>query len=75
MSADSIVQLVLFGIVLLGLGLAWKWELTGGIVAIVAFLGLANVNPGIGQFPLLFLYPGTAILFILLWAISRKTGK
>ncbi|WP_424501837.1 DUF7670 domain-containing protein [Robiginitalea sp.] len=75
LSANSIVQLVLFGIVLLGLGLAWKWELTGAIVAIVAFLGLANVNPGIGQFPLLFLYPGTAVLFILLWAISRKASK
>jgi hypothetical protein len=36
---------------------------------------LANVNPGIGQFPLLFLYPGTAVLFILLWAISRKASK
>lgn len=75
LSTNSIVQLALFGIVLLGLGLAWKRELTGGIVAIVAFLGLANVNPGIGQFPLLFLYPGTAVLFILLWAISRKARK
>lgn len=72
MSANSIVQLVLFGIVLLGLGLAWKWELTGGVLAILAFLGLAFVNPGIGQFPLLFLFPGTAALFIILWGISRN---
>jgi hypothetical protein len=75
LSANSIVQLALFGIVLLGLGLAWKWEVRGGVLAIIAFLGLAIVNPGIGQFPLLFLFPGTASLFIFLWAIDRKAFK
>lgn len=72
LNANSIVQLALFGIVLLGLGLAWKWELRGAVLAIIAFLVLAIVNPGIGQFPFLFLFPGTAALFIFLWAISRN---
>ena len=72
MSADSIFQLLLMGIGLIGLGLAWKWELTGGIIALAAFVGLAIINPDTLHFPLLFLYPATAILFIVLWAISRN---
>ncbi|WP_424498065.1 DUF7670 domain-containing protein [Robiginitalea sp.] len=70
LSANSIVQLSLFGIVLLGLGLAWKWELTGGLIALSAFIVLVTVNPNALQFSLLLLYPGTAILFMLLWVIS-----
>ena len=71
LSANSIVQLALFGIVLLGLGLAWKRELTGGLIALIAFIALVIVNPGALQFSLLLLYPGTAILFMLLWVISN----
>lgn len=33
MSTDSIIQLSLIGVILIGLGLAWKWEFAGGIIA------------------------------------------
>ena len=72
-SANSILQLSITGIGLIGLGLAWKWELTGGIIALAAFVGLAIINPSTLQPSLLLLYPFTAILFIVLWAISRNT--
>jgi hypothetical protein len=72
MSANSILQLSVMGIGLIGLGLAWKWELTGGIIALAAYVGLAIINPDTLHFPALFLYPATAILFIVLWAISRN---
>jgi len=75
LSENSIVQLALFGIVLLGLGLAWKWELRGGLVALGAFIALVIVNPGALQFSLLLLYPGTAILFMLLWVISNAVEE
>ena len=73
MSANSILQLSIAGIGLIGLGLAWKWELTGGIIALVAFVVLAIINPTTLQFSLLLIWPLTAILFIVLWALSRNT--
>jgi hypothetical protein len=71
LSANSMVQLSLFGIVLLGLGFAWKRELTGGVIALSAFIVLVIVNPNALQFSLLLLYPATAILFMLLWVIRN----
>ena len=73
MSANSILQLSVTGIGLIGLGLAWKWELIGGIIALVAFVVLAIINPTVLYSSLLLIYPATAILFIVLWAISRNT--
>ncbi len=73
LSTNSIIQLSLGGIGLIGLGLAWKWELTGGIIALAAYFVLAIVNPDTLQFSLLLLYPATAILFIVLWVINRNT--
>ncbi len=72
MSINSIIQLLLMGISMTGLGLAWKWELTGGIIALAAFIVLGIVNPSIWQFSLLYIYPATAILFIVIWAISKN---
>lgn len=40
----SILQLLLFSIGLLGLAIAWKWELTGGLVSLIAFVTLFIVN-------------------------------
>ncbi len=73
MSANTILQLSVMGIGLIGLGLAWKWELIGGIIALATFVVLALINPTVMQPSLLFVFPATAILFIVLWAISRKT--
>ena len=72
MSANAILQVSLMGIGLIGFGLAWKWELTGGIIALAAYVVLAIINPDTLHFSLLFLYPAVAILFIVLWAISRN---
>jgi len=72
LSANAILQVSLIGLSLIGLGLAWKWELWGGIIALAAYAGLAILNPDTLHFSLLLLYPATAILFIVLWAISRN---
>ena len=73
LSTNEIIQLSVNGIGLIGLGLAWKWELIGGIIALVAFIVLAIINPIVLKGPLLFIWPIIAILFIVLWAISRNT--
>lgn len=72
LSAYDIFQLVLFGVIMIGLGLAWKWELTGGVIALIAYALMAIINPNIQHIDLLLLYPAAAILFILLWAVSRN---
>jgi len=38
---NVILQLSIAGIGMIGLGLAWKWELIGGIISSAAFIGLA----------------------------------
>ena len=72
LSNNAILQLSVTGIGLIGLGLAWKWELTGGITSVVAFLALGIINPLIFDVGILLIWPGTALLFIVLWAVSRK---
>jgi hypothetical protein len=73
LSNNAILQLSLAGIGLIGLGLAWKWELIGGIIASAAFIGLAIINPSILDNGLLYIWPLIAILFIVLWALSRNS--
>lgn len=77
LSAESIIQLSIMGISVVGLALAWKWELTGGIISLVAFIALGFINTSVWHPSLLLIYPATAISFIVLWAISRnaKTGN
>jgi hypothetical protein len=72
LTTNAIIQLAITAIGLIGLGLAWKWELTGGIIALVAFIVLAIINPIIQKAPLLLIWPIIAILFIVLWAISKN---
>ena len=71
-STNDILQLSTMGLGLIGLGLAWKWELIGGIIALAAFIALVVINPTVINPSLLYIVPITAILFILLWTISRK---
>ena len=73
MTTSAIIQLSLTGVGLIGLGLAWRWELIGGIIALVPFLLVAIINPLILLPSPVYIWPFTAVLFIVLWAISRKT--
>ena len=73
LTSNAILQLSIAGIGLIGLGLAWKWELIGGIIALVPFVVLAIINPIVLESPLMLIWPLTAILFIVLWALSRNS--
>lgn len=72
MTAYEILQLSISGVGLIGLGLAWKWELTGGIISTAAFGLLAIINPIVLKFSILYIWPLVGLLFIVLWAMSRK---
>lgn len=64
MTFNTIMQLSLIGIGLLGLVLAWKWAITGGIISLLAFIAIFIVNPKALLLPM-FIFPAIAILFII----------
>lgn len=59
---------------LLGLLLAWKWELAGAAIALIAVLVCAVVNWRILVFPGT-LIPINSVLYLLSWWISRAAGN
>ena len=70
---NAILQLSISGIGLIGLGLAWKWELIGGIIALITFVVLAIINPTVLKATLVLIWPLISILFIVLWVLSRNS--
>ncbi len=63
--------LALMVISILGLVFAWKWELPGAIVALAAFIINAAINPRIMGLYIHFFIPALAIIYILVWWMSR----
>jgi hypothetical protein len=63
LTVDAIFGLTLAGIGLLGLALAWKWEMAGGIICVVAFIVLFIVNADAQLWPM-FIFPANGLLFI-----------
>lgn len=69
-SIYTIKQLVLFGFGLLGLILAWKWKITGGVISLVAFIALFIVNMNALVW-IMVVFPANALLFILIGIGSK----
>ncbi|MCX6221179.1 MAG: hypothetical protein NTZ69_09325 [Bacteroidia bacterium] len=74
MTLNTIIQLALFGIGLVGLVLAWKWESIGGIISLLAFITIFIVNPRALLWPM-FIFPTIAILFIVVGYRSKILDK
>jgi len=75
LSRNAILQLSIAAVGLIGLGVAWKWELIGGIIALVAFIVLAIINPRVLEMPLMFVWPANGMLFIIFWAFNRNNTE
>ena len=58
----------------IGLLVAWKWEMPGAIISLIAYALLAVMNPMILVPSPMYLWPATAVLFILLWK-KKKNGN
>lgn len=58
----------------IGLLVAWKWEMPGAIISLIAYALLAVMNPMILVPSPMYLWPATAVLFILLWK-RKKNGN
>ena len=70
MTFYSIIQLVFFGIGLLGLVIAWKWDFLGGIISLLAFTTIFIINPHALLWPML-IFPAISILFIIVAYLSK----
>jgi hypothetical protein len=60
----DVVRLGLWGLVLLGMMLAWKWERLGGLVIMGAFVVQVSLNPGIVVMWAMWIGPITGSLFL-----------
>ena len=74
MTLDILLGLALFAIGLLGLALAWKWEMAGGIICVVAFIVLFIVNTDALLWPML-IFPANGLLFIAAAYPSKKSKE
>jgi hypothetical protein len=72
----SAVELSVIGAGIIGLGLAWKWEAVGGLIAMVAFIALAFTKLNDEMSPLtLFPLNLNAMLFLLAWILKLRYVK
>jgi len=73
LTANDRVQFSMMLLWLIGLAVAWRWELVGAATTLVAVLLEALLNPhavtGLGLLP-----PITALLFLFCWWMSRASG-
>ena len=74
LSTKEIIGFYFVGIGFIGLLLAWKWEIPGAIISLIAYALLAVMNPMILVPSPMYLWPATAVLFILLWK-KKKNGN
>ncbi len=75
LSTKEIIGFYIVGIGFIGLILAWKWELTGAIISLIAFAGLVVIFPNILLPSPMYVWPGNAVLFILFWKRRRNTNE
>ena len=68
----DIVRLGLWGIILLGLILAWKWERLGGLIIIGGFVAQASLNADILMMWAFWVAPAIGVLFIISSMEQRK---
>lgn len=72
LSARDYVGLVTMGLWLIGLVIAWKWELLGGVVVLVAYVSAGVANTSVFSLPFLII-PTAAVLFLASWWLRRSS--
>jgi hypothetical protein len=72
MTIKAIIGLSLADMGLLGLALAWIWEMAGGIICAVSFIVLFIINANAMLMPML-IFPANAALFIAVAYLSKKS--
>ncbi len=67
------IIMILAGVFMIGgLGLSWKLELIGALLSLVGYIVVGILNPDVMKLPMMYLYPLTAILFLICWWLSKS---
>jgi hypothetical protein len=75
-SVPSTSMFVIFFLLVLGVGLAWRWEGLGGLILLVSSLIFFILNPHVTWPPGLYhIMPLVAFLFLLCWFGLRCQQK
>ena len=74
-TTKEIIRFCFVVIGFIGLLLAWKWEIPGAIISLIAYAALAVIYPMILVPSPMYLWPGTAVLFIVLWRRRRRNAN
>lgn len=74
LSTKAVIGFYIVGVGFIGLLLAWKWKLVGASISLVAYVALAVIFPLVLVPSPMYVWPGTAALFIVLWKKSRTAA-
>ena len=66
------LNLVVWGIILLGMVVAWKWEGWGGIIILGAFVVQVILHPDVLFMWAMWAAPFIGMLFLICWIVSRN---
>ena len=71
----DVVNLILWGIVMLGLIIAWKWEGIGGLVIILVSVVQYVIDPVLLSMWAFWIAPFTGVLFLISWVKNRRKAE
>jgi len=71
----DVVNLILWGVVMLGLIIAWKWEGIGGLVIILVSVVQNHFEPMLLSMWAFWIAPFTGVLFLIYWVESKSRRK
>src|SRR5512140_2715546 len=71
LSTSNEINLVVWGIILLGMALAWKSEGGGGFVIIAGFIVQVALHPAVLTNWTMWIAPAIGGLFVISWALSE----
>jgi len=69
------MSLAAMGVILLGMLVAWKWELAGGLTIVGGYLVLAKIKPAIWDLWAMWIIPFIGVLFLISYQGNRKKTK
>ncbi len=75
LSTNAIMGFYIVGIGFTGLLIAWKWELTGAVISLIAYAGLVVIFPMVLMPSPMYVWPITAALFIVIWKRKRNNNR
>ena len=75
LTTSDYMNLGLWVLVMLGMIIAWKWEVAGGLLIIAVFVVQVNRNPMVLSMWAFWIAPLTGALFLISWMISRKKNE